>query len=166
MINVSDIKQYLYCPRSYYYIKHLGLSPINEHIAEGNQLHKRNENRHIKNLFFCDESLGLKGRIDYLTTKDKITLWELKKGNHRKLWLHHKIQALAYIYLAKRRNFRIDNTFVKYQNGEKFQVDFTKQDEENIKTTMKKMQNLKQLPPRCENTRKCNGCNLKEFCWT
>lgn len=165
MINVYEINEYAYCPRRYYYIKNIGLSPENEHIRIGNELHKKNKNKNFNSLFFEDKSLGIKGRIDYLTIKERWILCELKKGKSSRLWDNDRLQTQAYWLLAKRNNIRVDSAFVEYAEGKKFEINFDKKDEEEIKTTIKDMKNLKKLPPRCENKNKCNGCNLKQYCW-
>lgn len=164
MINISEINEYTYCPRRYWYIKH-GINPSNEHLEEGNQFHKKNFNRDVNNLFFENRELGLKGKVDYLTTKDKILLYELKNGKSRKLWENDKLQTLAYMFLAKKNSFKINRAFVKYREGNKFEVNFKKQDEQKIQNMVKKMKTIKELPPKCENLNKCKGCNLKQYCW-
>src|SRR3989338_10574557 len=101
MIRILEINEYSYCPRRYWYIKH-GINPSNEHLEEGNQFHNRTANRAINNFFFENKELGLKGKVDYLTTKDRILLYELKKGKSRRLWENDKLQTLAYMFLAKK----------------------------------------------------------------
>lgn len=165
MINCYEINEYLYCPRRYYYIKNIGLSPDNEHIEIGRQLHKNTAAREFNNLFFRDEQLGLKGRIDYLTTKDKLILFELKKGKSKTLWHNDRLQLLSYWLLAKRNNFKISKGIVKYNEGKKFEINFLKKDEKILNNTIKEMKDLDELPPRCNNQNKCNGCNLKQYCW-
>jgi CRISPR-associated exonuclease Cas4 len=165
MINISEINEYLYCKRRYFYIKKIGLCPKNEHIELGNAIHQKTENRLLSNLFFEDRELGVKGKIDYLTEKDKLILYELKKGNSKTLWENDKLQTLAYWYLAKRRNVNISKAYVHYKEGKKFELEFKEQDKEKIKELLKEMKDINQLPERCENTNKCNGCNMKEYCW-
>lgn len=163
MINIYQINEYAYCPRRYWYIKH-GINPTNEHLEEGTQFHKRTETRKLHNLFFENKDIGLKGKIDYFTVQDRITLYELKKGKSRHIWTNDKLQTLAYMFLARKNNFKVKKAFVKYQD-KKFEIDLNKKEENELKKTIKQMQNLSELPPRCENINKCNGCNLKQYCW-
>ena len=165
MINVYEINEYLYCKRRYYYIKKLGLSPKNDHIEEGNMVHEKNFNKPINNLFFQDEELGMRGRIDYLTMKDKLILYELKKGSSKRLWENDELQLLAYWLLAKKNNVKVAQAIMKYDKGKQFRLDFKEEDESRIKVLLKEMNDLNSLPPMCDNKNKCHGCNLKSFCW-
>lgn len=164
MICAYHINEYAYCHRRYWYISH-GINPTNEEIEEGKIFHARTANRMLKNIFFEDRKLGLKGKVDYLTKKDKLTLYELKKGKARTLWNNDHLQALAYLVLAKKSKTKIDGAYVKYGNGRKFKVDLKEDDETKIKGIIKEMQELKNIPPRCSKN-KCKGCNLKHYCWS
>lgn len=165
MISCHQINEYVYCPRRYYYIKYLGLNPSNDHIEEGKQFHKKTTTKEFNNLFFSDEALGIKGKIDYLTQKDKLTLFELKKGKSKILWDNDRLQLLSYYLLAKKNKMSVEESFVKYSNGKKFKVELDNESEKEVKQVVNQMQNLTKLPSRCSNLNKCNGCNLKEYCW-
>jgi len=106
----------------------------------------------------------LKGKFDYLSTKDKLTLIELKKAKAGKIWKNDEYQAIAYICLARNKGLNVNRAFIKYQNKQ-FRVRLAKNKEEELKKILDDMKNQSNLPQRCSNIRKCNGCNLKQYCW-
>lgn len=164
MKNVYLLNEYVYCPRRYWYIKN-GINPSNTHLEEGKTFHKlQTKNKRIKNIFFQDEKIGLKGRIDYLTWKDRLILYEIKKGFSKRLWNNDKLQLQAYLMLAKNSKLKINKSYVKYGNGRKFEVKLNRQDECNVHNVLYKMDALNKLPERLK-TKKCHGCNLQEYCW-
>ena len=141
------------------------MSPKNEHIEIGNYLHNKKRKDNLKETFFEDKNLRIKGKIDYLTIKDKIILYELKKGNSRKIWDNDRMQVSAYWFLAKASNLQIQKAILEYAEGSKFELKFDKKDKEKLKETIAEMEDLKKLPEKCENKGKCRGCNFKEYCW-
>lgn len=100
-----------------------------------------------------------------MTIKDKLLLYELKKGSSKRLWVNDKLQVLAYMYLAKRNNIAIEKAYVKYNEGKKFEVTLTNKSEKEVKSILKQMRTIDSLPEKCNNRNKCKGCNLKEYCW-
>lgn len=163
MINIYEINEYIYCPRRCWYIRQ-GINPINSELEEGKMFHNKLKKRKINEVFMSNVKIGTKGKIDYLTASDKITLYELKKGSSRKLWHNDEMQAIAYLSLARKNGLRVDNAFVKYGNGKKFEVKLNKQKETELRTIIKKINDMIEIPPRC-TINKCKGCNLKEYCW-
>lgn len=164
-INVYEVSEFLWCPRRYYYIKKSGLNPSNYFLEEGNRLHK-NKDKALNNVYFENKKLRLKGKVDYLTARDKIILYELKKGRYKKLYKNHKYQLMAYWYLAKYNGLRVSTGLVKYDKGKSFKITYESKEEEKLKKIIREMRNLKKLPDKCKNKKRCNGCNLKDYCWS
>ena len=118
-LTVTDIRQFVYCPRIVYYTLGLDLPrPLTAKMAAGTAEHLHTEElerrRSLRtygmtegdasrefNVKLSSERLGLHGRIDMaLVTASEICMVEFK-DSRGPLGLHHKYQLAAYALMAE-----------------------------------------------------------------
>ena len=68
LVNVSDLNQYTYCPRRYWYLHFYDTQGRNYERVEGKTRHENQSTRGdwLNELYLESEELGLKGKIDVL----------------------------------------------------------------------------------------------------
>lgn len=128
----------------------------------------------IKSEFWIEsEKLKLRGIIDQIEIYDKgFVPVELKTGScpREGVWLNHKIQIGAYaLLLEKEHNTQIKEGFVTYlDTNQKRHVPvniFLKQEIMDLMEKVNILLKNKEIPPICDNEKKCSKCGLKETCY-
>lgn len=93
------------------------------------------------------KTLPLCGRPDYIIkTKDSIIPVEFKSGKTpNQPYLNHSMQLMAYCYItAEKYGERPKGGILKYPDKE-FKLEYTKEAEESIKTTVKEIMKAKEM---------------------
>ena len=123
MITVSDVKQYLYCPRIIYFDHVLHVpKPSDQKLLTGKELHDSitaKEKRRKGAIFYDPEldrsekmfrvalessSLGLRGVLDYLVKTDREYIpvdYKFGSSHNGAIYLNHKYQLAAYALLVE-----------------------------------------------------------------
>lgn len=123
LLTVSDIKHYVYCPRTIYFDKvlHAEEKILSQQQTSGeahDEIRKKDlrrvgaiyyskELKDAKKIFGLDLSsvrLGLKGSLDCLIVSGKEHIpadYKLMRSNKGKVWLDHKYQLVAYALLVE-----------------------------------------------------------------
>jgi len=120
LINVTELKQYVYCPRIIYFSYVLRAHPkFYSQQMEGKIIHEnitRKEIRRIGSVIEFKNSqkifglnleshkLNLKGNLDCLIIKDGEYIpvdYKFMKSNKKRAWLDHKVQITAYSMLIE-----------------------------------------------------------------
>jgi len=119
MLTVSDLKQFIYCPRIFYFLSVQGLAPPATGLMQrGHRLQQEFERleprrvlsrygledarRHFS-LTFADPDLNLTGQVDLLLeAADRLAVVEFKASG-APLAVNHRVQLAAYSILAERR---------------------------------------------------------------
>lgn len=118
-LTVSDVKQYVYCPRVVYYTYHLSIRrPVTFKMEEGKREHEHAEEleqrrslqayglkegtRHF-NVFLRSDRLGLSGRLDLVIERPHEAIPVDFKNTSGPAPLNHKYQLAAYALLIEER---------------------------------------------------------------
>jgi hypothetical protein len=82
LVNISDLNQYLYCPRRLYYLMFFKTQEINVHLADGRGMHARQGRRGgwYREVYLRSERLGLHGKVDLIDIRNGAVPVERKRG--------------------------------------------------------------------------------------
>jgi CRISPR-associated exonuclease Cas4 len=187
-IPISEIRQYIFCPRIPYYHLLLGINtekPI--WVKQGKEYHIEQEKLMIRRKFekigikdttlyfnhnVSSEILGIHGLMDgFLKTDEgKIIPFENKMNNEK----HHpakshKIQLLAYgLCLEEKLQQKIEYGFIFYgPKGKSFKIDFTDKLRIELNNKLNQLKSMLQkelLPPSSATESQCTQCEYLNLC--
>lgn len=191
MITVSDVKQYLYCPRIIYFDHVLHVpKPFDQKLETGKEKHDSitaKEKRRKGALFYDPEldqaekmfrvalesnNLGLRGILDYLVkTKQEFIPVDYKFGfsHNGCIHLNHKYQLVAYAILVE-ENFKtiVRRGFIHYSRDRvNAQIDLS---DEIRRRTLKMIREIGQIieeeiePVSTKNPGRCIDCEYSRYC--
>lgn len=191
MITVSDVKQYLYCPRIIYFDHVLHVpKPSDQKLMTGKELHDTitaREKRRKGALFYDPEldraqkmfrvalessSLGLRGILDYLFKTDREYIpvdYKFGSSHNGAAFLNHKYQLAAYSLLVE-DCFKtiVRRSFVHYSK-ERINVRVDLSDELRLRT-MKVIRQTAEIideerePAGTKDLGRCIDCEYKRYC--
>jgi len=107
LVNVSDINQYLYCPRRFYYINYFDTIEMNYYLKDGSLKHQNQSRKGgwIREFYLKSERLGLQGKIDVLETKNikssGTTLAPIERKRGSSYFDNDEVQLAAYCMLLE-----------------------------------------------------------------
>jgi CRISPR-associated protein Cas1 len=179
-IKVSGLHAIAYCPRLFYLEEVEGLYTQNAAVFAGRRLHvnlEQEEDGEWEDLYLESESLGIRGRVDALRTRNGQTIpYEHKRGKASRdaskkpqPWQSDRLQILSYCYLLElnlgmpitegRIRYHADNVLVHvpFDDGAKAEV-------EAAIAQARKLQQAQFRPPVTENERLCARCSLAPVC--
>ncbi|MBI2941440.1 MAG: CRISPR-associated protein Cas4 [Chloroflexi bacterium] len=118
-LTVSDVRQFVYCPRIVYFRQCLGLHPAPTYkMVEGKLEHQRTEDlehrrglkayglsdgERVFNVRLSSERLGLAGILDMVIARRHEVIPVEFKNTEGHIRLNHKYQLVAYALLAEER---------------------------------------------------------------
>src|SRR5690554_454627 len=184
-LNVTDIKQYIYCPRIIYFTY---CQPIDKKtifkMEYGREIHdvvdvlekrrtlKRYNLEGGEKLFkqkFFSERLGLSGKLDMLVKTEKGMIPIEMKYTQRKPGLNHKYQLAAYMLLLEdvyNSNIRSgiihiipDKSSYHYKNTDGLR--------DRVKEIIEEIRNMvvkERFPDKCQGWRRCKDCEYRNYC--
>jgi CRISP-associated protein Cas1 len=179
-LRVSALHAFAYCQRLFYLEEVEELYTQDAAVFAGRKLHvelEKQEDEEWEELFLESESLGLRGRVDALRTRDGQTIpYEHKRGrSHRddnkqpQAWESDRLQILAYAYLIEsalgipiregRIRYHADNALVHVP------LDDAARGE--VRDAIAQARQLRQStlrPPVHVNERMCARCSLAPVC--
>ncbi|MGM0471878.1 MAG: CRISPR-associated protein Cas4 [Bacillota bacterium] len=185
MITVTDIKQFIYCPRIIYFTYCM---PLN--IKQTFKMkHGKDEHRRSKNLssrrtlqryglqkgkekFEIDldsQRLGISGKLDMLVINDQLyTPIELKYSTRRP-GLNHKYQLIAYSLLVEEEYQTTINQGLIHliPPKETFTIEITVQLKTEVKQVITQIIELietERMPDSVAESNKCIDCEYRNFC--
>lgn len=184
-LKVSDIKQYLYCPRVVYFYYVLPVQAKStfkmeygkdQHI-KWEELEKRrtykkyklSEGERIFNSFFVSDRLGLAGKLDLLIkTPEEYVPVEFKYTSGE-IALSHRYQLVAYAMLVEDvYHLTIRRGFVYLIMLNKLEeIIFTQDARLQVKKVLEKIRNMikKEIMPEANRFRSCcRDCEYLNFC--
>lgn len=104
LINVSDLNQYSYCPRRYWYLQFYDTQGRNYELVEGKTTHENQSTRGdwLNELYLESETLGLKGRIDILELDNERPIpVERKRAESGDYYRSDEVQLAGYCMLLE-----------------------------------------------------------------
>ena len=184
-LTVSDVRQFVYCPRIVYYRQCLGLHPAPTYkMVEGRLEHERTEDlehrrslrayglsdgERVFNVRLNSDRLGLSGLLDMaIVRRAEVIPVEFKNTEHR-LQLNHKYQLAAYALLAEERWARpVRRCFVYLiPRKEAIAVAITPGARRYTRRLLNAMQTLlarQAMPAATRQRERCQECEYRRFC--
>jgi len=173
MIDVSDLIQYLYCPRKVYFIKVMGIKLKKPKMEFGKELHDKLrikcDGDIIYNLYLESESYGIRGVVDaVIKENDNYYPVDAKFTRFNKLFYSWKMQLTAYAVLIE-ENFdvTIRKGYIYFIDEKKLEeIEIAPEDKKALREMVKKVETIinEEKIPNVEKSRKCEYCEMKKLC--
>lgn len=174
LVNVSDINQFLYCPRRFYYIAYFDTIEMNYFLKDG-QLKHWNQSRRggwIRELYLKSKRLGLHGKIDILETKNirdfGCVLTPIERKHGSSYYDNDEIQLAAYCMLLEdylEEPVQMGYLYL-FGTNERYAITITDWHREKVFeiTEAIRNMNLDSIPDFADNPNKCKNCSVVQYC--
>jgi CRISPR-associated protein Cas4 len=191
-VDVTDLKQYVCCPRLVYYHYNLpAIRPLTYAMEVGTESHRQEEEREIRRSLknygiengerrfryaVSSEKLGLKGIVDLVIITSETTSAAQQeaivveyKHSEQKAGPHFKLQLAAYALLIEEQLcIPVRHSFlysIPQRSAEKIQITTTLRHKvATITQEVLRMQSSEQMPPPTKAIRRCPTCEFRRFC--
>lgn len=171
LVNVSDINQYVYCPRRYWYLHYQDTQGQNYQRTHGTALHDAQSTRGewLNELYLESTALGLKGKIDvYDRTDDTPVPVERKRASSGDYYQSDELQLAGYCLLLEQHlDERIDQGAIYlYETDQRMHIPITDAHRQHVHDIVDAIQAMTadDIPPFVDNTAKCEACSTREYC--
>lgn len=185
LLNVSDIKQFCYCPRIPYYryvmpVPHIEtpnmLSGRAVHLAMPRTERRRTLRRYqlrdgerLFNQVFVSERLGLMGKLDLLIRDGTLYFPVEYKDSVGEPGLHHRYQLAAYALLVEDSLNTVVRTGYVYMLGgdEVFQYEISESKKRHVKQMVArigKLIEMEAIPNPTPHRDRCSNCEFRLYC--
>jgi len=178
MIDVSDLVQYLYCPRKLYFIRVMGLRITKPKMDVGKEIHesvgkslkrRKLEGEVMENVYLESRRYGIKGCVDAIIRRgEEYIPVDIKFSRFRSVFYGWKMQLAAYSILVE-ENFhcRVEKGYIYLaETREWIEVEITPEDKETLAKTIRKVEELlrEEKFPRASRSKKCGYCEMSKLC--
>lgn len=171
LVNVSDLNQYFYCPRRYWYLHFFDTQGRNYYRIEGKTRHENKATRGdwLNELYLESDALGLKGKIDVLDLGDGRTVpVERKRAGSGEYYWNDEVQIAGYCLLLEDHLEKTihEGAIYLYETDQRMHVPITQNHREAVHDAIEAMQKMtpKTVPPLVDNPSKCEKCSTREYC--
>ena len=171
LVNVSDLNQYQYCPRRYWYLHFFDTQGRNYYRVEGKTTHERKSTRGdwLNELYLESESIGLKGKIDVLDMEDGRRLpVEWKRAGSGDYYWNDELQIAGYCMLLEENvdGAVREGAIYLYETDQRMHIPITEDHREAVRETIKAMRSMsyEDIPPLVDNPNKCEKCSTRQYC--
>lgn len=171
LVNVSDLNQFHYCSRRYWYLHFFDTQGRNYPRVEGKTRHENKSSRGnwLNELYLESEALGLKGKIDVLDLEDGRTIpVERKRASGGDYYWNDEVQIAGYCLLLEEH---LDETIHEgaiylYETDQRMHVPITEDHREAVEEAVRTMREMspERTPPLTDNPNKCEKCSTREYC--
>jgi len=168
LVNISDLNQYLYCPRRLYYLMFYNTQGINYYLVDGRSKHANQSRRGgwYREMYLQSEKLHLHGKIDLLDGKIDLIPVERKHGSS--YFDNDEIQLAAYCMLLEDYLEEAVHMGYLYLFGtnERYAITITDWHREKVLeiTEAIRNMNLDSIPNFADNPNKCKNCSVVQYC--
>jgi len=176
LIDVSDVVQYLYCPRKVYFLKVQGVRIARPKMELGRELHskvkrviRRLEGEVHENVYLESRRYGIKGCVDAVVKRgDNYVPIDVKYSRFKDVFYRWKMQLVAYAVLIE-ENYGCEvreGLIYLIQNRKWMEVGIFPEDRKRLKDIIAKVERLIEegsYPPAAKS-KKCNYCEVAKFC--
>ena len=169
MVNVSDLNQYLYCPRRYWYLHFYDTQKENFYKIDGKLKHENKAQRGswTNEIYIESEKLGLKGKVDVLDEKSSATIpIERKRGEN--YGYNDEIQLAGYcMLLSKNTGEKIrEGAIYLYETDQRIHIVITEDHKAEVFKIVTKITSMSpgEPPPFTNNPAKCEKCSTRKYC--
>ena len=180
VIDVSDIVQYLYCPRKVYFIKVAGIRLQRPKMEEGKKAQaevERNLRRFAEKIggeletgiYLESQRYGLKGLLDAMINADSaIYPVDVKLSRFDSLSYSWKMQLTAYAMLLEENSGKSVRQGYIYIVGTRKLIE-VRIEPEDRRALMRIIREVKEIIesekyPSASRSKKCNYCEVFDFC--
>ena len=171
LVNVSDLNQYQYCPRRYWYLHFFDTQGRNYQRIEGKTKHENKATRGdwLNELYLESESIGLKGKIDVLDLEDGRTIpIERKRASSGDYYWNDEVQIAGYCMLLEVNVDEMvrEGAIYFYETDQRMHIPITENHREAVRETVDAMRSMspETVPPLTDNPNKCEACSTREYC--
>ena len=170
LLNVSDLNQFVYCSRRYWYLRFFDTQGRNYERIEGKSMHESTSTRGgwLNELYLEDEELGLKGKIDVLELNGEPIPIERKRAESGEFYRSDKLQLAGYCLLLESHLNRPvrEGAIYLYETDQRMHVRITDDLREAVREQISAMRALStdEVPPITDNPRKCESCSARSYC--
>ena len=171
LVNVSDLNQYQYCPRRYWYLHFFDTQGRNYQRIEGKTRHENKATRGdwLNELYLESESIGLKGKIDVLDLEDGRTIpIERKRASSGDYYWNDEVQIAGYCMLLEANVDEVvrEGAIYLYETDQRMHIPITEDHREAVRETVDAMRSMSpnDVPPLTDNPKKCEKCSTREYC--
>jgi len=170
LLNVSDLNQFSYCPRRYWYLRFFDTQGRNYERIEGKAMHDSQSSRGgwLNELYLEDEELGLKGKIDVLELDGDPIPIERKRATSGEYYKSDELQLAAYCLLLESHldDPVREGAIYLYETDQRMHVRITDDLRAEVREQIEMMRAMSpdEVPPITENPRKCEGCSTRSYC--
>jgi len=171
MINVSDLNQYGYCPRRYWYLHYYDTQGRNYQRIEGKTTHARKSTRGdwVNELYLESKELGLKGKIDILDLEDANQVpVERKRSQCGTYYWNDELQLAGYCMLleANTDGQVPEGVIYLYATDERVRIKITEEHRAAVREAIHQIRTMSpdDVPPLTDNPNKCEKCSTREYC--
>ena len=168
MINVSDLNQYQYCPRRYWYLHFYDTQGRNYYRIDGKTKHEGQSTRGgwFNEMYLESEELGIKGKIDVLELDDELIPVERKRGGQ--YWYNDELQLAGYCLLLEEHLGEpvFEGAIYLYETDQRMHVPITENHKRDIRDHIEDMHSMTvdDIPPLVDNPNKCEKCSTRQYC--
>ncbi|WP_135829810.1 CRISPR-associated protein Cas4 [Halorussus halobius] len=171
LVNVSDLNQYAYCSRRYWYLHFYDTQGRNYERVEGKTTHENQSTRGdwLNELYLESEQLGLKGKIDVLDLDGARTVpVERKRAESGDYYRSDELQLAGYCMLLEEHldeQVR-EGAIYLYQTDQRMHVPITEEHRNAVEEQVEAMRSMTvdEIPPLTDNPKKCEACSAREYC--
>lgn len=170
-VNVSDLNQYGYCPRRYWYLHYYDTQGRNYQRVEGTTTHESKSTRGdwMNELYLESEELGLKGKIDILDVEaEQAVPVERKRAASGRYYWNDELQLAGYCMLLEAQ---IDEpvregVIYLYETDERYRIEITEEHRQAVHKAIHEIKTMSvdDVPPLVDNPNKCEKCSTRQYC--
>lgn len=170
LINVSDLNQFSYCPRRYWYLRFFDTQGRNYERIEGKSMHDSQSTRGswLNELYLENKDLGLKGKIDVLELDGDPIPIERKRAESGDFFKSDELQLAGYCLLLEAHLDKPirEGAIYLYETDQRMHIRITEEHREAVREQLDAMRSMSpdEIPPITDNPRKCEGCSTRSYC--
>jgi len=168
LVNVSDLNQYLYCPRRLYYLMFYDTQGLNYYLVDGRSKHAHQSRRGgwYREMYLRSDKLHLHGKIDLLEGKTRLTPVERKHGDT--YYDNDEIQLAAYCMILEdylEEPVRMGYLYL-FGTNERYAITITDWHREKVLEVTNAIRNMTidAIPDFADNPNKCKNCSVVQYC--
>lgn len=174
LVNVSDVNQFLYCPRRYYYISYFDTIEMNYFLRDGQIKHKNQSRKGgwVREFYVQSERLGIHGKIDVLEVKkilgEGYSFVPIERKRASSYYENDEIQLAAYCMLLEEyldESVRMGYIYL-FGTNERYAIQITEWHRKVVLDTITAIRNMKldTIPDFADNLNKCKKCSVIQYC--
>lgn len=171
LVNISDLNQYTYCPRRYWYLHFYDTQGRNYERVEGKTKHENQSTRGdwLNELYLESESLGLKGKVDVLDLEDgQVVPVERKRAESGDYYESDEIQLAAYCMLLEEHLEEPvrEGAIYLYETDQRMHIPITEDHRATVRERIEAIRTMtvENIPPFTDNPNKCEACSARTYC--